>query len=353
MTSALKKKATGILTAALLLGTFLFSLPVHGEEENEKDYTFFLHAQTDYYLKNAYSGLYLDALKGKEGTQLVQRSFTGEESQRFFFSYELYAGGGPGFYLSSALDTDMWLSVDKKVNAAPVRLLNALDFKTDIKEGFSFTNNNIPFARPDDFILYKNENNNTWRLRVSHSSDQVLEIAGPSKKENAPAQTWSYVGAENQQWILESASPAAMLVEPYWQPGESAKLTLTIQNNTDEKLYIFPNYIIEKFNGNNMEDMTLPLPDQSWSEYFRFSVDCLTGEIIIIEPRETQALKELNLSHKIAAAQSPPLIPGTYRIVKEFTIFNTNRNPKKEYTISDYIDSLGESYPIYGKFIIS
>lgn len=305
MKNPVKKSITGVLTAVLLAGILSFFLPVLGEEVNEGEQFPISRTGTDYYLKNAYSGLYLDAGDATLNTRPVQKPFSGEASQRFSLGSELTTGelrNGP-YMLISRKDSTLLLSIEnvRTANGTAVRL-------------FTWPPGN---KHAQFFQILKNENG-TWRLQRNRSETrQVLEIAGPSKRENAPAQTWSYVGAENQQWILEPVEPIVLWINELALTGGSTSLTLGIVNNSNTVFSYGEEFLLEKYADENVKplDALSVLDENKWAQYAPKKLAYWDLAAFGVQAGNTETQK-IDLSR----VTDEKLAPGLYRISKTFKV---------------------------------
>lgn len=139
-----------------------------------------------YYIQNVFSQKFLEV---HNLFDLQQNAFTQAPEQQFRLTLEKGTGDQAIYSISPAPFQDFQWDVDQASSRNGTRL------QIHIK--------NPNYAAAQQFQLQKNEDG-TYRIlsQIDSKSEKVVEIAGPSKENQAAVQIWDDVNGANQRWVL-------------------------------------------------------------------------------------------------------------------------------------------------------
>lgn len=148
-----------------------------------------------FYIKSKVSSMYLDYVKDSNGniteapgTKLVQREFTGSDSQRWKITKK-FNGSYKITPLFSNLGRSLDLSGGATYNGNQLNIYN-----------YSESNSN------QEWTLKKNADGTVYISPTKYSSSKNIEVQAGSTSENAPVTIYDSNGTDAQKWYLESAN---------------------------------------------------------------------------------------------------------------------------------------------------
>lgn len=171
----LYKKFFSVLCTVLII-SLNFSLSVSAKEIGDN---------LQYYLKNCYSGKYMQVEEDKMYSGIVQSDFSGNENQIFKF---IRSGTGYEIEPVSALGMRLDIKNASSKNGTALQLYKI----------------NKQYSKAQTFKIIENKDGTYRIISNISSSEKAIEAAGPSKQNKAKVQIWDYKGLENQKWELIS-----------------------------------------------------------------------------------------------------------------------------------------------------
>ena len=251
-------------------------------------------ANETYFIKNVYSGKYLQATDGIN-TMLYQNTFTAAKDQQFKLKPSKSGGVAVIPVINDGFRFDVSGASTK--NGTKVKLYKQ----------------NMKYINAQHFKIKQNQDG-TYRF-VSELSKQekVLEIGGPSKKNGAKLQIWDYVGAKNQKWLIipisqadafDSPIPRNVHLDSYGSYNmDSTNISMRITNDSSLPVITTDEFRLDTYRNGK------------WEEYSKRQYTKFDKKDRIIKAHDWASF-DANLIN----ASAKPLIEGQYRIVKTFRV---------------------------------
>lgn len=174
----------------LVFTTFIFYIPQESEAVTQRNelmgYWF--------YIKNAYTGYYLDVCNGTavNGTNVWQYEFNGSISQKWCL---VYTQNGECFVGSMV--------------GAPFNGTNyEVKYVLDISDGINTNGRNLQIWSSDSVpaqqfgFTYNNDGSYKISTKCSNHT-KVISVEGKSCNPRANVHQWEYTGSDNERWIME------------------------------------------------------------------------------------------------------------------------------------------------------
>lgn len=284
------KKITAIFLALTLM---IISVPV----VNISAETVFSSSEI-YFIKNVFSGKYLET-SGDNNSQVYQNTFNASEKQQFRFKSVKSGGVAIAPIKNDAVRFDVSGASTK--NGTSVKLYKQ----------------NMDHIDAQHFKIKENSDG-TYRLVSELSeSEKVLEIGGPSKTNGASLQLWDYVGTSNQKWeiiakdqadVSDSIIPSKVSISTYgtYFNMDSTKISMNVANYNSMPIITTDEFRLDTWR------------DGEWQEYSSRQYTKFEGK-----PFEIGGKTSYNFIADLMNASAKPLIEGSYRIVKNFTVKNS------------------------------
>lgn len=313
----MKKKLALILAAAVSIMTIPFSAISAANNSIRTDET--------YYLKNVYSGKYMQIASNQKHSAVTQGDFVGTASQQFKF-----IAAADGSYAIVPVENT---SLRFDINGASAKNGAKLQIFTE----------NAAFARAQTFNLVDN-GDGTYRIisKVTNTAEKALEIAGPSKNNGALLQIWDYVGGKNQKWTISTLAEKA--AEDQKKAEEEKKKAEEEKKNNEDDSELSSNIsklinLSSKTTKFNVDECIISFDINNNSFYTVYTTDSfklqkkIDGKWREYYPVEAEFAKTkygpsageyMNVSCDLTDVCSKTPIVGEYRIIKDFTVKNSD-----------------------------
>ena len=254
-----------------------------------------------YYLKNVYSGKYMEVDGKISVSKIIQNEFTGSINQQFKISFSSQISAGKYYSIIPQINSDLKIDV---VNAVSNNGTKIQAFK-----------NNPSFSYAQQFMLVPNSDD-TYRIIAQFSTpkEKAVEVAGPSIQNRAPVQLWDYVGAANQKWVLVPVENRLQAAAETNNIKYSSDRNFSLTSNVEKNITVTKGERIKlKAAFQNLTEKTYTIQHSGRIIYFdihNISDNIASGESLLPYTESISPLQSIVKTYEFTADKS-----GTYEVL--------------------------------------